>query len=64
MNWIAQKFEELKARVEAHIPAVHSELNSLASRVSGVETYTQHAVASLEERIKALETKPLETPKP
>jgi hypothetical protein len=55
MNWIAQKFEELKARVEAHIPATHQALNELNSRVTGVENYTQAAVASLEERLKALE---------
>jgi hypothetical protein len=55
MNWIAQKFEELKVRVEAHIPATHQALNDLNSRVSGVESFTEKAVASVEDRVKALE---------
>lgn len=57
MNWIAEQFEKLKERVEAHIPAVNSELNSLGSRVSGVETFTQQAVTSVENSVKALELK-------
>jgi len=55
MNWIAQQFEALKERVEAHIPATHKALNDLDTRVTGAETYTQQAVVSLEERVKALE---------
>jgi hypothetical protein len=57
MNWIAEQFEKLKARVEAHIPVVNNELNSLNSRVAGVETFTQQAVASVENRVKAMELK-------
>jgi len=55
MNWIAQQFESLKARVEAHIPATHKALNDLDTRISGAETFTQQAVASVEARVKALE---------
>jgi hypothetical protein len=55
MNWIATAFEALKAKVESHIPHVDQSLTELASRVSGVETYTQSAVDSLDSRIKALE---------
>jgi hypothetical protein len=55
MNWIAQQFEELKARIEAHIPATHKALNDLDTRVSGAETYTQKSVESLEARVAALE---------
>lgn len=55
MNWIAQQFEALQARVEAHIPATHKALNDLDARVSGAEAYTQKSVESLEARIKALE---------
>ena len=57
MNWIAEQFEKLKARVEEHIPATHAALNTLNTRMEGVEIYTQKAVASLEERLKALEQK-------
>ncbi len=57
MNWIAEQFEKLKTRVEAHIPAVNGELNSLGSRVEGVESFTQQAVVSVENRVKALELK-------
>jgi hypothetical protein len=57
MNWIAEQFEKLKARVEAHIPAVHGELTSLGARVSGVEIFTGQAVTSIENRCKALELK-------
>jgi len=55
MNWIAEKFEELKARVEAHIPATHKALNELDARISGAERYTLSAVEALEARVKALE---------
>lgn len=55
MNWIVTEFEKLKARLEAHIPATNSALNTLNDRVSGVETYTQKSVESLEARIEALE---------
>ncbi len=55
MNWIAQQFEQLKARVEAHIPATHKALNDLDTRVSGAETYTQKAVESVEARVQKLE---------
>jgi len=57
MNWIAQQFEALKERVEKHIPATHKALNDLDTRITGAETFTQQAVASLEERVKALEDK-------
>ncbi|MGH8210657.1 MAG: hypothetical protein ACRETD_06680 [Steroidobacteraceae bacterium] len=57
MNWIAQKFEELKARVEAHIPATNKALSDLDTRISGAETYTQQAVVSLKARMTALEQK-------
>jgi hypothetical protein len=56
MNWIAQQFEELKARIEAHIPATHKALNDLDARVTGAETYTQKSVESLEARVVALES--------
>jgi hypothetical protein len=56
MNWIATAFEQLKARVEAHIPATNKALNDLDQRVTGAETYTQKSVESLEARIAALET--------
>jgi len=55
MNWIAQQFDALKARVEAHIPATNKALNDLDSRVSGAELFTQKAVESVEARVKALE---------
>ena len=55
MNWIAEQFEKLKARVEAHIPATNNALNDLDSRIWGAETYTQKAVESVEGRVKALE---------
>jgi hypothetical protein len=55
MNWIAEQFEKLKARVEAHIPATNKALNDLNERVTGAETYTDKAVASLEARVQALE---------
>jgi len=55
MNWIATAFQELKARVEAHIPATNKALNDLDQRVSGVETYTQQSVQHLTERLAALE---------
>jgi hypothetical protein len=55
MNWIAEQFEKLKARVEAHIPATNKALNDLDSRVSGAETFTQKAVTSVEGRVAALE---------
>jgi len=57
MNWIAQQFEQLKERVEAHIPATHKALNDLDTRVSGAETYTQQSVESLTARIAALEAR-------
>lgn len=57
MNWIAQQFEALKERVEAHIPATHQALNELDTRVTGAETYTQKSVESLEARVAALEAK-------
>jgi polyhydroxyalkanoate synthesis regulator phasin len=55
MNWIAQQFEQLKERIEAHIPATNKALNDLDARVSGAETYTQKSVESLEARVAALE---------
>jgi predicted nucleic acid-binding Zn-ribbon protein len=57
MNWIAEQFEKLKARVEAHIPATNKALNDLDRRISGTETYTQKAVENLESRLNALEQK-------
>lgn len=58
MNWIAEQFEKLKARVEAHIPATNKALNDLNARVSGAETYTQKAVQSVEARVSELENRP------
>jgi hypothetical protein len=55
MNWIAQQFEALKERIEAHIPATNKALNDLNDRVSGAETYTQKSVESLGARLAALE---------
>ena len=55
MNWIAQKFDELKARVEKHIPATNKRFDDIESSVMGLKSYTQAAVGSLEERLKALE---------
>jgi len=55
MNYIAQAFEQLKERIEAHIPATNKALNDLDARVTGTETYTQKSVESLESRIAALE---------
>lgn len=55
MNWIASAFVALKERVEAHIPATNQALNDLNGRVTGVETYTQKSVESLEARIAHLE---------
>ena len=37
MNWIVQKFDELKARLEAHIPITHQRLESLERRVAKLE---------------------------
>lgn len=37
MNWIAQKFEELKALVEKHVPATNARLDALESRVAALE---------------------------
>jgi len=56
-NWIAPEFEQLKARVEAHIPATHKAFNQLREEVEGAKTYTQRAVESLEARVAALEAK-------
>lgn len=53
MNWIAEQFEKLKARVEAHIPATNKALNDLDSRLSGVEHFTSSAVADIESRTKS-----------
>lgn len=56
MNWIAQQFEQLKERIEKHIPATNQALNDLNARVTGAETYTQQSVESLDSRVKALES--------
>jgi hypothetical protein len=57
MNWIATAFEALKARVEAHIPTTNKALNDLNSRLSGVQTYTQKSVESLEARQQDLDSR-------
>lgn len=45
MNWIAEQFEKLQARVEAHIPAAHKALNDVSARMDQVESNTQSGVA-------------------
>ena len=37
MNWIAEQFEKLKARLEAHIPVTNQRLEGLERRVADLE---------------------------
>jgi len=46
MNWIAQKFEELKKLVEEHIPASNKRLDELEARVADLETDRYKRAAS------------------
>jgi hypothetical protein len=55
-NWIVEQFEALKTRIEAHIPATNKALNDLDARVTGAESYTQQSAASLDSRLKVLES--------
>jgi hypothetical protein len=46
MNWIAQKFEELKALVEKHVPATNKKLQELENRVAALEYQRAKSTAS------------------
>jgi hypothetical protein len=57
MNWIAEQFEKLKARVEEHIPAAHKALNDLGSKVDGTAAFVSSAVSSVESKVSSVESR-------